>query len=127
MSTSNGTTNGAYDIADEAIDSLYSFWPGMQPAVQPCPEALFSLTLRGKLDGVETLLTVRGQSAAEFKRNLAEVRGLLDSPQPAAAPVQSSSPGEGWCRIHGVQMKENTKDGRRWYSHQVDGQWCKGR
>ena len=58
MSTSNGSTNG--HATDEAIDVLYSFFPGATPAPQPCPEALFSLTLRGKLDGVETLLTAGG-------------------------------------------------------------------
>jgi hypothetical protein len=81
MSTSNGSTNG--HSTDEAIDVLYSFFPGATPAPQPCPEALFSLTLRGTLDGVETLLTVRGMTSEEFKANLQQVRGLLDcSPAP---------------------------------------------
>jgi hypothetical protein len=120
--TSNG--HGAvHHEADEMIDSLYSFWPGMQPASQACPEAAFSCTVEGKLDGHHTLLTVRGQTAEAFKANLAAVRGLLDQPQ----LPQAASQGEGWCKVHSVAMKENLKDGRRWYSHQVDGQWCKGK
>jgi hypothetical protein len=127
MSPSTNGHNGVHHATDEAIDLLYSWMPGMQAAPPPCPEAAFSCTVEGKLDGHRTLLTVRGQSAAEFKRNLAEVRGLLDPPQ---TPVQASSPGEGWCSLHKLQMRWNEgKEGRKgWYSHRVDdGAWCKGK
>src|SRR5215831_2516644 len=96
--TTNGTThpNGTAPVqpgptghaTDEAIDSLYSWWPGMQTTPQPLPEAAFSLTLKGTLDGVETLLIVRGQTPAEFKANLAAVRGLLDAPRVASLQPQ---------------------------------------
>jgi hypothetical protein len=119
--TSNGHANG--HASDEQIDSLYAYWPGMQPPPAVCPEALFSCTVDGKLDGHRTLLTVRGMTAEEFRHNLAQIRGLLDPPQ----LPQAASQGEGWCKVHSVAMKENTKDGRHWYSHQVDGQWCKGK
>jgi hypothetical protein len=123
MSTSNGH-NGVHHPVDEQIDALYAWMPGTTPAPQPLPEAALSLTLKGAVGGIEALLTIRGQTPAEFQRNLASVKGLLDQPQP---PVQASSQAEGWCRKHGQQMKENEKNGRRWFSHQVDGQWCKGR
>jgi hypothetical protein len=118
------TTNGQHHATDEAIDLLYSWMPP-QTAPQACPEAAFSLTLKGHLDGIEALFTVRGQTAAEFQRNLAAVRGLLDAP--AAPPAPPASPGKDWCAVHGVQMPLNQKDGRSWYSHQVDGRWCKGK
>jgi hypothetical protein len=141
MMTSTFATNGhAHAHAtDEAIDTLYAWWPGMPPAPAPCPEALFSCTLRGKLDGIETLLTVRGMSAAEFQRNLAAIRGLLDAPPQASPPAQPLSPQqlnalamhrpvEGVCPIHQVQMIENEKNGQRWYSHRLpEGGFCKGR
>lgn len=85
----------------------------------PLPEAAFSLTLKGTLDGQEVLVTARGQTAAEFKANLEAIRGLLD---PVPLP-----PGEGWCRTHGVQMTLNQKDGRSWWSHKIATGWCKGR
>jgi hypothetical protein len=128
MQTSTVSTNGVHHPTDAAIDSLYSFWPGTAPAPQPCPEALFSLTIRGKLDGQETLLTVRGQSAAEFKRNLETIRGLLDAPaapQPAAPASQGQGPE--WCQVHQTSMKQTTKDGRSWWSHKTAEGWCKGR
>jgi hypothetical protein len=119
-------TNGVHHATDEMIDSLYAWMPGTTPAPAPCPEALFSCTLKGKLDGIETLLTVRGMTAAEFRHNLQQIRGLLDQPQPAP---QVASPGQdkSFCAVHQVAMTLNDKNGRQWYSHQVDGQWCKGR
>jgi len=126
MSTSNGTSHDA----DEQIDSLYAWWPGASPAPAPCPEALFSCTVRGTLDGHETLLTVRGQTPAEFKRNLSEVRGLLDAPAQAPAPPSSQGQGQDshWCRAHQVAMQENQKNGQRWFSHRLpEGGFCKGR
>jgi hypothetical protein len=79
MTSTNGSTTG--HSADVDIDTLYSYFPGAARAPRPCPEALFSVTLRGQLDGIETLLTVRGMTAEEFRLNLAQVRGLLDAPQ----------------------------------------------
>jgi hypothetical protein len=32
-----------------------------------------------------------------------------------------------WCPIHQCEMKRWDKDGRVWYSHKVDGHWCKGK
>ena len=123
--------NGVHHEADEQIDSLYAWFPPQTPApAQSCPEAAFSLTLKGTLDGVEALFTVRGQTAAEFKANLQAVRGLLDKPKaPAPAVTSPAGPtqGQSWCPLHNVQMKENVKEGRRWFSHQVNGQWCKGK
>ena len=123
--TTNGTTPGASSM-DEDIDLLYTWWPP-QPPPTPCPEAVFSLTLKGTLDGVEALLTARGQTAEEFKRNLAAIRGLLDPVAPAAPPAASQPQGKDWCQVHQVAMQLNQKEGRSWYSHRTDQGWCKGR
>lgn len=128
MSTSAISTNGVHNATDEAIDSLYSFWPGTTPPPPPCPEARFSCTLRGTLGGVETLLTVRGMTAAEFKANLEKVRGLLDAPQPVNPPPPPASGQEkGWCHTHQVPMQRHENAKGVWYSHFVDGKHCKGR
>jgi hypothetical protein len=127
MSSSNGTTSGVSDYEAD-LDQLYAWMPP-QTLPQPCPEALFSLTLRGKIGGQEALLTARGQTAAEFKANVEAIKGLLDPPQPAATPVQASSQSESWCKVHNVAMKQTTKEGKSWYSHydQGAGKWCKGK
>jgi hypothetical protein len=118
----NGHANG--HTTDTDIDLLYAWFPP-QPAPQPCPEAVFSLTLKGKLGGQEALLTARGQTAAEFRRNLEAIKGLLD-PVPQPAP-QAASQGEGWCKVHQVQMQRHTNAKGSWVSHYIDGRHCKGR
>jgi hypothetical protein len=125
LSTSNGSTNGASDYEAD-LDLLYAWMPPSTPAA-PCPEATFSITLRGTLDGVETLLTARGQTAEEFRRNLQSIRGLLDPP-PAAASTESAAPIKDWCAVHQTRMYLNQKEGRSWYSHRTpEGTFCKGR
>ena len=32
-----------------------------------------------------------------------------------------------WCEIHQCEMTVWEKDGRTWYSHKVNGEWCKGK
>ena len=32
-----------------------------------------------------------------------------------------------WCPIHECHMRKWEKDGRIWYSHKVNGEWCKGK
>jgi ribonucleotide reductase alpha subunit len=32
-----------------------------------------------------------------------------------------------WCSIHQCEMKRWDKNGRVWYSHKVDGEWCSGK
>jgi hypothetical protein len=94
-------------------------------APQPLPEAPASANVRVQIGGREVQWTLRdrdeGRLAARLERLLAQY--------PAQAPAQPASQGEGWCRKHGVQMKETTKDGRSWLSHydQAAGKWCKGR
>jgi hypothetical protein len=97
--------------------------PAPTSAPVSLPEAAFSLTLKGTLDGVEALLTARGQTAQEFTRNLEAIRGLLDAPTPA----QGQQP-DGWCAVHQTALKLNHgRDGRTWLSHRTAEGWCKGR
>lgn len=97
------------------------------------PEAAFSLCLKGRLNGVEAQLTVRGMTYDEFARNVTAVRGLLDpatAGQPAAGEVPTLTPQpvlEGWCSIHGVQMKLQSNDRGSWYSHKLPDGWCRGK
>ena len=34
---------------------------------------------------------------------------------------------DSWCPIHECHMRKWEKDGRVWYSHKVNGEWCKGK
>jgi hypothetical protein len=47
---------------------------------------------------------------------------------PAQSPTQSPGQPEGWCSKHSLQMTQNHKNGRSWWSHRLaDGTWCKGK
>ncbi len=108
-----------------------------KPGSRVCPEAAFSLTLKGLLDGQEAMLTVRGQTAAEFTANLAVVRGLFDRPtppppSPPASPPAATPPAEAptrACPVHaGVLMTERHNARGAWWSHPTaDGGYCKGK
>ena len=146
-SHTNGTAAPATSSAsgyDADLDNLYAWMPP-QAVPQPCPEACFSATVKGLLDGHETLLTARGQTPAEFKANLEAIRGLLDPVQapnayqvydreldmlssPPASPQGPGTQGPGWCAVHDVAMQCNVRDGHSWFSHRLpEGGWCKGR
>lgn len=51
--------------------------------------------------------------------------------QPGPTPALGSTPPEGWCVVHNMQMKwrppkpGDAKPG--WWSHQIDGAWCRGK
>ena len=32
-----------------------------------------------------------------------------------------------WCPIHECEMKKWDKEGKVWYSHKVNGEWCNGK
>jgi hypothetical protein len=72
------------------------------PTPPACPEAVFSITLKGTMGGQEVLLTARGQSWEEFAANVAHLQGLLDPGPvpPTHPPAVEAAP---TCGVHGVQ------------------------
>jgi len=83
---------------------------------------------------VNVHITIAGRQVQLTLRDTDEVR-LLARPQgQALSPQQHNAAAmhrtvTDFCPIHQVAMKENTKDGRRWFSHydETAGRWCKGR
>ena len=124
-------TNGVHHATDEAIDSLYSWWPGATPAPVPLPEAPASVNVRVQIGGREVQWTLRDTDEARLAVRLEALLARYPVPQaPVQVPVNVQGPqGQDvhWCRAHQVPMQENHKDGRTWWSHQVDGHWCKGK
>ena len=107
----------------------------------PLPEAPASVNVRLTIGGREVQLTLRDTSEERLLVRLEEVLQRFPLPQPQAQPSpQQLSPQQhnaaamhrkvvDFCPIHNCAMKENTKDGRRWFSHydETAGRWCKGR
>lgn len=105
--------------AQEATDVL-------QPST--LPEAPASANCHIMIEGRQVQLTLRGTSEDDVLARLEKV--LKRYPAPTPPPKgQAASQGQGkdWCAIHQTTMKQTTKDGRSWYSHRVDGRWCKGK
>jgi hypothetical protein len=78
-----------------------------------CPEAAFSLCIRGVIAGHEAQLTIRGMTAEEFRANVEAVKGLLDASQQPPAdtrrePERAATQETPVCQWHG-KMKESTK------------------
>jgi len=102
--------------------------------VVACPEALFSACLRGWVRGIDTQLTARGQTLAEFRVNFEAVHALFDPPEPrqtTSTPPESqgTGPSQGGppvCPYHGP-MKESTKVKGTWFcpAKMGDGSYCK--
>jgi hypothetical protein len=95
----------------------------------PLPEAPVSITLKASFDGQEVLVTLRGHDFASVQAQVEQASAWLKAHAPTPSPLGPQGQGQGkdWCSIHNVPMKQTTKDGRSWYSHRVDGRWCKGR
>jgi hypothetical protein len=100
--------------------------PPVAPATAPAPlpEAPCSVNVRVLVAGREVQWTLRDHDEARLATRL---EALLTRYPVAQPPAQDSSQGEGWCSKHGLQMRQTTKDGRSWWSHRHDGQWCKGK
>ena len=120
----------------------------------PKPDALFTEapvswnTRYVTPEGFECQLTLRGESGQEV---LEKARAALDyllrndcipstfnkgnGHQPKTngeAEMGGNANGNNghdpsFCPIHGCSMKRWQKDGRTWFSHKVDGQWCSGK
>jgi hypothetical protein len=106
------------------------------------PEVLFTEspaswnTLYLTSDGYRCQLTLRGETGQEV---LEKAQAALDylaeqgcKPQgyhkkPSHNRSNGNGSGSQVCPIHQVEMRRREKDGRIWYSHQVGGQWCKGK
>jgi len=130
-------TADAHDEMD-LVDAMPEQEPVMQTDTLPpppaaVPEALCSATRKGTINGHETLVTVRGMTAAEFAANLQAVRDVLEAPAqhtstPASTPQTPAAAETPVCQWHGP-MKASTKAVGTWYSPSRlgDGSYCKER
>jgi hypothetical protein len=87
-------------------------------------EAPASANVRVTIAGREVQVTLRDTSE---ERLLVRLQAVLEHfPVPEVPRAPASRP-EGFCSLHNVPMRQTNKNGRTWWSHRVNGQWCKGR
>jgi hypothetical protein len=99
-------------------------------------------------NGFECQITLRGESGSELLDKAANAINYLlkngctpymyyrnGSRQPESKVEESKKEdvkndgkdNPSWCPIHQCEMKRWDKDGRVWYSHKADGEWCRGK
>lgn len=98
-------------------------------------------------EGFECQLTLRAESGSDLLEKVSGAityllnnncvpytfnRGGYQSPAKSKSTNgnnsnQAQSDDPAWCPIHQCEMKRWEKDGRVWYSHKVDDDWCKGK
>jgi hypothetical protein len=93
----------------------------------PLPEAPVSITLKATLHGHEVMVTLRGVDFASVKAQVEQASEWLKVQAPVQPPTQGTEQPEGWCAKHGVQMHQNHKNGRSWWSHRTAAGWCQGK
>jgi hypothetical protein len=93
----------------------------------PLPEAPVSITLKATLHGHEVMVTLRGVDFASVKAQVEQASEWLKVQAPAQPPTQITEQPKGWCAKHSVQMRQNHKEGRSWWSHWTPEGWCKGK
>jgi hypothetical protein len=90
---------------------------------QSLPEAPASANVFLIIQGRKVQLTLRDHDENSL---LARMESLLtrfpeESPEPTTPP-------EGWCPIHQVQMKRYANQKGSWWSHRIEnGKWCRGK
>jgi hypothetical protein len=93
-------------------------------AVLALPEAPASVNVHVTLAGHTVQVTLRD---SDEQRLLARLEALLKRFPTENEPGREQAPPEGWCSKHGVQMTQNHKNGRSWWSHRIVDGWCKGK
>jgi len=103
-------------------------------------------------EGFECQITLRAETGAELLEKAASAIAHLlktgclpatyrpttrPTPQPRPATesntnsngsrLEKDTPNPAWCPIHQCEMKRWDRNGKVWYSHKVDGQWCTGK
>ncbi len=100
--------------------------PAQPPApTAPLPEAPASVNVHLELAGRQVQLTLRDSDETQLLQRL---DAILQRFPLVVKPTDSQAPAAvGWCHKHGIQMRQNHKDGRTWYSHWTEAGWCKGK
>jgi hypothetical protein len=90
----------------------------------PLLEAPASVNVHLELAGRQVQLTLRDSDEG---RLLARLDAILQRFPLVVKPTDTPARPDGWSSKHGVQMTQNHKEGRSWWSHKTADGWCKGR
>ena len=109
-----------------------------------CNQAPSCITLKWHIGGLELIYTMRDSSDdalfQRIKQVLPKIEAGLEAQRQARNEQKTRAQSNGqartlpqddadpWCDLHQVALKQHSKDGQTWYSHQTDdGAWCRGK
>jgi hypothetical protein len=107
---------------DKRVRELLAATPTLA-TVPPLPEAPASVNVHLMIADRQVQLTLRDSDEG---RLLARLEAVLQRFPLPTAETAGLGQGKGWCSKHGVQMRQNHKNGRSWWSHRIADGWCKG-
>jgi hypothetical protein len=98
--------------------------PVVTPAIPALPEAPASCNVYIMLNGHRVQMTLRDYNEETLLERMAKILERF----PAEEEPKKEEKREGWCHIHGVQMKKYPgKNGKPFWSHKADDKWCHGK
>ena len=80
-----------------------------------------------KASSAITYLLQAGCTPYTYYRSAARPSGNTSSTEEPKNGKDGHKDYTSWCPIHECEMKRWERDGRAWYSHKVDGEWCRGK
>jgi hypothetical protein len=101
------------------------------PQASALPEAPASVNCYITLHGRQVQITLRDTDEARLLQRLSAVLAQYPVPDMSAsvatAATEPQPTPDGWCLVHGVQMRKNSNDRGVWWSHKHGDQWCRGK
>jgi hypothetical protein len=101
--------------------------PQSETAAPALPEAPASVNCHITLEGRQVQVTLRDTDENRLLGRLSALLRQYPLPEASQPTHQHNASQPGWCALHGVQMRQNHKAGRSWYSHKTASGWCTGR
>jgi len=121
----NGASNG-HTAPAPVPQTLTAQTPPAEPVA--LPEAPASVNCHITIEGRQVQVTLRDTDETRLLERLASLLRQYPLAETQQPTQQANGSQKGWCARHGVQMTQNHKNGRSWWSHRLaDGTWCKGR
>jgi hypothetical protein len=87
--------------------------------VAALPEAPASVNCHITLEGRQVQVTLRDTDENRLLERLGALLRQYPVTETQQPTHQHNASQAGWCALHGVQMRQNRKAGRSWYSHKT--------
>lgn len=115
-------------IAPFSYSETVSTWSAryMSPAGYVCLLSLQADTGEAVLKKAEAAIAYLVETKCLPAINNPNAKMEETKPDAIAEEKQPSKVADSFCPIHKSVMKQWTKNGKTWYSHRVNGKWCRG-